>query len=246
MSYQTIVEVFATQMGVASSGLDLEDTFLDGEERDIEGTTTQVEDENVALALDLLVESVGDGSSSRLVDDTEHVETGNETSILGGLTLAVVEVGGDSNDGVVDGATEISLSSLSHLGQNHGGDLLGCKGLGLALELDLDDGLGSLVDDLEGEMLHVGLDLRIAELATDQSLGVEDSVMGVHGNLVLGGITNQSLSVGEGNERRSSSVTLVVGDDVATILTEDGHARVRGTQVDADSGTHFERCLWVM
>ena len=45
-------------------GLDLEDTLLDGEERDIESTTTKIEDEDVALTLDLLVKTVSDGSSS--------------------------------------------------------------------------------------------------------------------------------------------------------------------------------------
>jgi hypothetical protein len=35
-------------------------------------------------------------------------------------------------------------------------------------------------------MLHVVLDGLLRELATDESLGVEDGVLGVTGNLVLG------------------------------------------------------------
>ena len=197
---QTVVEVLTTQVSVTGGRLDLEDTLLNGKERNIEGTTTKIEDEDVALALDLLVKTVGNGGSSRLVDDSENVETGDETSILGSLTLRIVEVGGDSNNSVVDSLAEVRLGGLTHLGEDHGGDLLGGEGLGLALELNLDVGLTTLVDDLEGEVLHVGLDLRIGELATDQSLGVEDSVLGVHGDLVLGGITNQTLGVGESDE----------------------------------------------
>ena len=45
-----------------STYLDLEDALLDGKERDIEGAATKIEDEDVALTLDLLVETVGDGS----------------------------------------------------------------------------------------------------------------------------------------------------------------------------------------
>ena len=90
-----------------------------------------------------------------LVDDTEDVEASNETGVLGSLTLRVVEVGRDSNNSVVDGTTEVGLSGLSHLGQDHGGDLLGCEVLGLTLELNLDDRLGGLVNDLEGEVLHI-------------------------------------------------------------------------------------------
>lgn len=87
-------------------------------------------------------------------------------------------------------------------------------------------------------MLHVGLDLGVGELAANQPLGVEDGVVRVHGDLVLGGIADQTLSVGEGNERGRGAVALVVGDDVASVLAEDAHARVRGTQIDTDGGTH--------
>ena len=38
------------------------------------------------------------------------------------------------------------------------------------------------------------------ELASDQTLGVEDGVVGVHGDLVLGGVTNETLGVGEGDK----------------------------------------------
>jgi hypothetical protein len=197
---KTVVEVLSTQMSVTCSRLDLEDTLLNGEERNIEGTTTEIEDEDVALANGLLVKTIGNGGSGGLVDDSENVETCDETGILGSLTLRVVEVGRDGNNGVVDSLTEVRLSSLTHLGEDHGRDLLGGEVLLLALELNLDDGLATLVNDLEGEVLHIGLDLRIGELATDQSLGVEDGVLGVHGDLVLGGITNQTLGVGETDE----------------------------------------------
>jgi len=166
----------------------------------IEGTTTEIEDEDVALTLNLLVETVGNGGSGGLVDDSENVETGDETGILGSLTLRVVEVGRDGDNGVVDSLTEVRLRSLTHLGEDHGRDLLGGEVLLLTLELNLDDGLASLVDDGEGEVLHIGLDLSIGELATDQSLGVEDGVLGVHGDLVLGGISNETLGVGETDE----------------------------------------------
>ena len=89
---ETVVKVFTTKVSVTSGGLDFEDSLLNGQERNIEGTTTQVEDEDVALTLGLLVKTVGNGGSSGLVDDTEDVETSNETGVLGGLTLGVVEV----------------------------------------------------------------------------------------------------------------------------------------------------------
>ena len=46
-------------------------------------------------------------------------------------------------------------------------------------------------------MLHVCLDCGVGELPADQTLSVEDCVGRVHGHLVLGGITDETLSVGE-------------------------------------------------
>ena len=74
---KSVVEILTTQMGVTSGGLDLEDTLLDGQEGNIESSSSQIEDEDVALTLNLLVETVCNGGSSRLVDDTEDVETGD-------------------------------------------------------------------------------------------------------------------------------------------------------------------------
>jgi len=41
---------------------------------------------------------------------------------------------------------------------------------------DLDRGLSPFVDDLEGEVLHVRLNLCIIELASDETLGVKYTV----------------------------------------------------------------------
>ena len=90
--------------------------------------------------------------------------------------------------------------------------------LGLTAVLDLNEGLATLVDDLEGEVLHIGLDLSVLELATDETLRVEDGVVWVHRDLVLGGIADQPLVVREGNIRGCCPVTLVVGNDFDTVV----------------------------
>ena len=87
-----------------------------------------------------------------------------------------------------------------------------------------DVGLAALVEDSEGEVLDVGLHLSIGELATDEALRVEDGVMGVHRDLVLGRITDQTLGVGEGDIGRGGAVSLVVGDDLNTVVLPDTDA----------------------
>src|SRR5699024_8470327 len=112
--HHTLVKVLTTQMSVTIGGHHLEDAIVNGEQGDIKGATTEIKDQNVLLAL-LLVEAVGNGGGSGLVDDAHHIETGNGTGVLSRLTLGVVEVGGHSDHGVGDLLAEVSLSGLFHL-----------------------------------------------------------------------------------------------------------------------------------
>ncbi|GMT21352.1 hypothetical protein PFISCL1PPCAC_12649, partial [Pristionchus fissidentatus] len=120
-----------------------------------------------------------------LVDDTEDVESSDGSGVLGGLTLRVVEVGGNGDDGVLHRLAEESLSGVLHLDEHHRGDLLRSESLGLSLVLDLDLGLASISsNDLKWPVLHVRLHGGILELASDESLLTEDGVVGVHRDLV--------------------------------------------------------------
>jgi hypothetical protein len=144
----TVVKVLTTKVGVTSGGQDLEDTIIDGEKGDIEGSTTEIVDDDLGFTT-LLVKTVGDSGSGGLVDDTEDLETGDGTGILGSLTLGIVEVGGNGDDGVGDLLSEVGLSGLLHLGQDHGGNLFGGELPVLATMLDRDRGLSVLLNNLE-------------------------------------------------------------------------------------------------
>jgi hypothetical protein len=78
-------------MGVTGGSQDLENAVVDGEKGNIEGTTTEIVDDDLRLAT-LLVKSIGNGGGCGFVDDTEDLETGDCARVLGGLTLSVVEV----------------------------------------------------------------------------------------------------------------------------------------------------------
>ena len=60
----------------------------------------------------------------------------------------------------------------------------------VALVLDLDDRLVVLLVDLEWPVLHVLLDVGLLESATNETLGVKDSIPGVGVVGVLSGISN--------------------------------------------------------
>ena len=107
-------------MGVAVGSLDFENTILNGEEGHIESATTEIEDQDVLLALALFVEAVGNSGGGGLVDDALDFEASNGASILSGLALGVIEVSGDSDDCRVARLAEVSLSNLLHLDEDHG------------------------------------------------------------------------------------------------------------------------------
>jgi hypothetical protein len=112
---KSVVEIFSTEMGVSSSGLDSEYTTSDRKKGDIERSTSQIEDEDVLLLLGLLIETVGDGSGSGLIDDTEDLKTGNRTGILGSKTLRVIEVGRDARVSEVRPITYVTTAFLTVL-----------------------------------------------------------------------------------------------------------------------------------
>jgi len=96
------VEILTTQMGVTFSGLNLEDTFLDADDRNVTSTTTDVENENVFLTplLSFIFKAKSNGSSCWFVDQLEDVEAGEGSCIQSGLSLSVVEIGWDGDDSV--------------------------------------------------------------------------------------------------------------------------------------------------
>lgn len=69
----------------------------------------------------------------------------------------------------------------------------------IAPVVDLDHGFALLVNNLERPVPPVALDIRVVKVSTDQSLRVENGVLWVIGGLVLSGVTNKPLFIGEGD-----------------------------------------------
>jgi hypothetical protein len=158
---QVDVEILTTKVGVTVGRLDLEDTVLDLQDRDIESTTTKIVDGDHAVSL--LLQTIGKSGSSGLVDDTENVETSDLTGVLGALALGIVEVSGNSDDGVLDGLGQVGLGGLLHLLEDESTNLRGR----VVLASGRDPGVAvGVLDDLVGNLLDVTLDLGVAELAT--------------------------------------------------------------------------------
>ena len=76
-------------------------------------------------------------------------------------------------------------------------------------------------------------------LPCDHTQKIYLRVVGVHGDLVLGSVTDETLIFEEGDIRGRGAVTLVVGDDLNSIVLPDTDAAEEDGQIGPTTGkTH--------
>ncbi len=204
-----LVPVVTTEVVVTVGGLHLDDTVADLQQRDVERTATEVEDED---GLVVLVEAVRQGGRGGLVDDAQHVQAGDLTGLLRGLALGVVEVRRDGDDRVGHLLAQVGLCVPLQLLEHEGADLLRVEGL--PVELDLPVGAHVPLDRANGPV-HVG------------------------DRLTLGHLSDEHLTVlGEGDDGRRGPGALGVGDDGGLAALQNADDGVSRAQVDADRTCH--------
>ena len=75
-------------------------------------------------------------------------------------------------------------------------------------------------------MLHIRLHTRIGKGTTDEALSIKYGIVGIHGSLGLGSVSNETFSFIEGDVGRGGPVSLVVGDDLNAVILPYSDARV--------------------
>ena len=234
-----LVDVVATEVGVAVGRLDLDHAFADLEDRDVEGAAAEVVDRD--LLVGLLVQAVGQGRRGGLVDQAPDLEAGDPAGVLGRLALRVVEVGRHRDDRLLDLAAEVVLGRLLELAQHHGRDL-GRRVL-LVLDADPDAAVLGLVDR-KGHHLHLFGDLVVAP--SHEALDRVHGVLRVGHGLALGHLAHQALTaLGEADHGGRRARALGVGDDLAFVTFHDRDDAVGRAQVDADDLAHVLVLLWL-
>lgn len=81
-----------------------------------------------------------------------------------------------------------------------------------------------------------------AEGGSEQGL-TENGVVGIHGDLVLSGVSDETLGFREGHIAGRCAVSLVIGDDLDLAMLEDADAGVSRAKIDTDRGClrHFSK-----
>ena len=131
---QHFVQIVTAEVGVAVGTEYFKNVVADIENRDIECAAAKVKDRD--LFVFLLFQAISQCCRGGFVDDTFNLEPGDLACIFGGLTLRVVKVSRYGDDGLLDRFTEIVLSGLFQVLQNHRRDFR--RGIFLAADIDLD------------------------------------------------------------------------------------------------------------
>ena len=226
--HDTGVEIVAAQVCVAVGALDLEDSLSQLENRDVVGPAAEVVDGDFLFLL--LIETVGESRGGRLVDDPDHVETGDLAGVLGRLALRIVEIGRDRDHGLLDFMAEIVLRRLPHLLEDHRRDLR--RRVGLAHHFNGREPVLA-ARNLIGDALDLFADLF--EAPSHEPFYGEDRVLRVGHRLPFGHLPNESLTVFcEGDHRWGGSAAFGVGDDDGIATFHDRYDGVGRPEVNAD------------
>ena len=158
-----LVDVIAAQVGVAVGRDNLNDFLAYFQDRDVKGSATKVVHRNQVVFA--FVESIRQSCSGWLVDDALYIQTGDATGVLGCLTLGIVEVSRNGDDGFGHFFAQILFGGALQLGQDLGRDFL----RRVALATNLDGGVAVWGrDHLVGDAL--ALFAYFVVLATDEAL----------------------------------------------------------------------------
>ena len=237
---QALVKVFAAEEGVAVGREDFKLLFAldvsDFDDRNIEGAAAEVIDGDFLVAL-FLVHAESKRGRGRFVDDALDLQPGNAAGVFGCLTLAIVEVGGDGDDGFGHFFAEIIFGRLFHLAQHFGGNLRWRD----FLIAHFHPGIAIVgLDDFERHQTDIFLDFLFLEAAPDQAFDREQRILGVRDRLPFGWRANENFaifSVGDDGRRRACAFRIF--NYLRCAAFHDGDATIGGAEVDADGLSHI-------
>ena len=204
------VEIVAAQPVVARRGQHFDHFVVDVQNGHVEGAAAQIVHHD-ALGT-ALVHAVGQRRGGRLIDDAQHVQSGDAARVLGGLPLTVAEIGGHGDDRVRDGLAQIGLRVLLELLQDHGGNFLG--------------------------RIFLAVDVYPV-IRTHLPLDGKNGAGSVGHGLPLGRRAYDALpAFGKGYHGRGRPSALRIGDDHGFAVFHRRNAGVCGAKVNTDQSAH--------
>ena len=226
------IDVVAAEKRVARGREDLEHVAGQLQDRDVEGTATEVVHGHTLIRR--LVVTVREGRGSRLVEDAKHFETGDSAGGFGRASLKLVEVGGNGDDGLAAFGAKRALRDLADVAQHERADL--AEGVGLAARRHQYAAARPL-GELEREPLFGFVDLVARVGAADQPLDRVDGVLRVEESSLLGGGAHQYVAARMKGDDRGDECAVLVFQNSGAVLVGDRDHGIGRAEVDPNDGS---------
>ena len=228
------VKVFTAQERVAIGRFHFENAVAHFEDRDIERTAAKVIDRDGFILI--LVHAICKRSGGWLVNDTQDFKTRNLARILRGLTLGVVEVRRNRDNGLRDGFAEIGLCCFLHFLKDERRNLR----WRIIFSARLYPSVAILaLDDIVRNKLRVLLGDWIVEAAADKALHCENRAFRIGHSLTLCRLSDQALTVlSKGHDRWRRTCAFRILDDLGLAAVHYRNAAVCRAQVDTNNFSH--------
>ncbi|MBT9163727.1 MAG: hypothetical protein DDT24_00647 [Chloroflexi bacterium] len=227
-------------MGIAIDSLHLERAITQLQDRDIERSASEVVHRDGLILL--LIQTIGHRGCGGLVDYAKHIESGDNSRILGRLALAVVEISRHGDHRVGHFLPKVSLGVGLEFLQYHRRDFSGT--IVLIPHLHPGIAIGSLSDFI-GQHLLIVFNRRLLELAPHESLDAENGIIGIDNRLTLGNLSRQALpALADCHHRGRGASPFGAGDHRRFTPLHHRHTTISCPQIDTDYFTHFPILLF--
>ncbi|KAK2555370.1 hypothetical protein P5673_023006 [Acropora cervicornis] len=208
-------------MSVAICCYHFKHTVVNGQQRYIKGSTTKIKHQDILFSL-FLVHTISNCSSRGLVNDSHNIETSNGSSILGGLTLGIIEIGRHCDNSMSDFLAKVGFCNFlkeyrrefDAQCHNHGTDFFSSKCLLFSFDGDLNMRLLIFFYHRERKVRQIVFNRFIVPCSTDEPLGIKNRIFWIGSELIFCSITDESFAFRcESHVRWSDTISLIVRDD---------------------------------
>ena len=148
------------------------------------------------------------------------------------MPLAIVEIGGDGDDGLANALADMRLGPLLQFLQDHGRDLRGR--IGFLTELDPDH--SALFRQVVGEVGQLAL--YVLKVLSHESLHGINGPFRVARQMFFRRIADDEAVVGHRHDRGNHPTLVPTWYDTRTSVRHIGHERIRCTEINADDTCH--------
>ena len=176
---ENVVEVVASQVGVAVRADNFEDAVRHLQDGNVEGAAAEVEDDDLFVDA-RSIETVSKSRRRRFVYDTRDFQARDLPRVFRRLTLSVVEVSRHRNNRFIDFVSKVRFRSFLKFAKRLRGNL--CGRIALAVDFNANVFVGSSYDFVRN---HAFLGADFALFATHETLDRRDRALGVHDRLTF-------------------------------------------------------------